>query len=172
MTNVEKLKQPVALSPLESPTRSPLTLVMVDDNIDEIFLARRQARHQGIINRFVSEQKSENLIGTLTDLFESGVASNVLVLMDITMPKMDGFETLAAIRAHKQFASLPVVMFSASDDAADMDRAIDCGANGYLVKPFTIGIFMSALGGLPQIKYDLFLAPLGSENRVQCQLVQ
>jgi len=172
MTNVESFGQPGALPPPERQSRDPLTLVMVDDNIDEIFLARRQARHQGIINRFVSEQKSENLISTLTDLYDSGVASNVLVLLDINMPKMDGFETLAAIRAHSHFRSLPVVMFSASDDAADMERALACGANGYLVKPFTIEIFMSALGGLPQIKYDLFLAPFGSERPMRYQLVQ
>ena len=45
--------------------RNPVTMVMVDDNVDEIFLTRRQVRSQGIVNHFVSERKSENLINTL-----------------------------------------------------------------------------------------------------------
>ncbi len=40
----------------------PITMLMVDDNVDEIFLARRQVRNQGLINNFISERKSENLI--------------------------------------------------------------------------------------------------------------
>lgn len=46
-------------------------------------------------------------------------------------------------------------MFSASDDTADMHAAADLGANGYMVKPFTIDAFIGALGALPQVRYHL-----------------
>jgi len=136
-------------------SHEPVTMVMVDDNIDEIFLTRRQVRNQGIVNHFVSERKPENLLNTLSDLYHSEDASNILILLDISMPRMDGFETLTRIRSSKHFRDLPVIMFSASDDKADMAEALKLGANGYLVKPFTIDSFIGALGGVPEMKYQV-----------------
>jgi len=130
-------------------------MVMVDDNVDEIFLTRRQVRSQGIVNHFVSERKSENLINTLTELYNVDAVNNILILLDISMPRMDGFETLKKIRGHKQFKELPVIMFSASSDEADMTEAMSLGANGYMVKPFTIESFIGALGNVPQLKYHV-----------------
>lgn len=135
--------------------RNPVTMVMVDDNVDEIFLTRRQVRSQGIVNHFVSERKSENLINTLTELYNVDAVNNILILLDISMPRMDGFETLKKIRDHKQFKDLPVIMFSASSDEADMTEAMNLGANGYMVKPFTIESFIGALGNVPQLKYHV-----------------
>lgn len=138
------------------PAHQAVTMVMVDDNIDEIFLTRRQVRNEGIVNHFISERKSEDLIHTLVELYNGDeINSNILVLLDINMPRMDGFETLKAIRGHSQFHDLPVIMFSSSDDEADMARAKALGANGYIVKPFTIDSFIGALGKLPQMKYNL-----------------
>jgi CheY-like chemotaxis protein len=134
---------------------NPVTMVMVDDNVDEIFLTRRQVRSQGIVNHFVSERKSENLINTLTQLYNVDAVNNILILLDISMPRMDGFDTLKKIRDHKQFRDLPVIMFSASADEADKAEAMRCGANGYMVKPFSIDSFMGALTAVPQLKYHV-----------------
>ncbi|HEX4181249.1 MAG TPA: response regulator, partial [Caulobacteraceae bacterium] len=68
---------------------------------------------------------------------------------------MDGFDTLKKIREHKQFKDLPVIMFSASSDEADVTEALNLGANGYMVKPFTIESFIGALGNVPQLKYHV-----------------
>ena len=136
-------------------SHSPVTMVMVDDNIDEVFLTRRQVRSQGIVNHFVSERKPENLIETLTGLYDQDPLKNLLVLLDINMPRMNGFETLRGLREHRQFNNVPVLMFSASEDEADIAEAASLGANGYIVKPFTMDAFIAALGSLPQIKYSL-----------------
>lgn len=133
----------------------PVTMVMVDDNIDEIFLTRRQVRSQGIVNHFVSERISENLITTLTELYSSHEIDNLLILMDVSMPRMDGFETLKALRNHKKFKDLPVIMFSASADESDIAVAADLGADGYMVKPFKIESFIGALACLPHMRYHL-----------------
>jgi CheY-like chemotaxis protein len=133
----------------------PVTMVMVDDSIDEVFLTRRQVRTQGIVNHFVSERKPENLIGTLIELYNQDPLNNILVLLDINMPRMSGFETLREVREHPQFGDIPVVMFSASGDQADIAEAASLGANGYIVKPFTMDAFIAALGKVPKMKYCL-----------------
>jgi DNA-binding response OmpR family regulator len=137
-------------------TTSEITLVMVDDNADEIFLTRRQMRREGIINSFVSEKKPEHLLETLAQLAKIGVdKSKIMILLDINMPRSNGFDTLKTIRAHAEFKDVPVIMLSASDDEADMFEAFDLGASGYVVKPFKADEFFAALTNLPQVKHQL-----------------
>ena len=59
-----------------------------------------------------------------------------LVLLDITMPEMDGYETLRRIRAAPGSAQLPVVMVSAIDESDSVVRCLELGADDYLPKPF------------------------------------
>ena len=81
--------------------------------------------------------------------------SKIIVLLDINMPRVNGFETLKKIRADAEFKDVPVIMLSASDDESDMFEAFDLGASGYVVKPFKADEFFAALTNLPQIKYQL-----------------
>ncbi|MEC7525135.1 MAG: EAL domain-containing protein [Myxococcota bacterium] len=60
-----------------------------------------------------------------------------LVLTDVNMPGMDGFEVLAAIREHPRCATIPVVLMTARDDRASVRRGMGMGADDYLTKPFT-----------------------------------
>jgi CheY-like chemotaxis protein len=57
------------------------------------------------------------------------------VLLDINMPRMDGFELLERMRAEKLLDSVSVVMCSTSTYQEDISRAKDLGAHGYLTKP-------------------------------------
>ncbi len=59
-----------------------------------------------------------------------------LVLLDITMPEMDGYEALRRIRASPATAQLPVVMVSAIDESESVVRCLELGADDYLPKPF------------------------------------
>jgi CheY-like chemotaxis protein len=58
-----------------------------------------------------------------------------LALLDIKMPRLDGFQVLDWLRRQPGLKRLPVIMFSTSDLARDIDRAYELGANSYLVKP-------------------------------------
>jgi DNA-binding response OmpR family regulator len=129
---------------------------MVDDNADEIFLTRRQVRRDGIVNNFVSEKKPEKLLETLSHLGKTGIdKSKIMILLDVNMPRSNGFETLKKVRGDHEFKDVPVIMLSASDDASDMFEAFDLGANGYIVKPFKADEFFAALTNLPDIKFQL-----------------
>ncbi len=62
-----------------------------------------------------------------------------LVLLDLKLPRRDGHEVLEWIRAHTEFAALPVVVLTSSSRDGDIERAYACGANSYLVKPPQFG---------------------------------
>lgn len=58
-----------------------------------------------------------------------------LILLDLEMPRMDGFETLQRLRADPRFAHLPVIVVTSREDAAAIDRAYELGATFFTVKP-------------------------------------
>ncbi len=60
-----------------------------------------------------------------------------IVVSDIRMPRMDGFELLRAIRSEETLKAIPVLMLSAEARREELVQAAQSGASGYLVKPFT-----------------------------------
>lgn len=71
-----------------------------------------------------------------------------VVISDISMPEMDGFELLEKIRSDKTLASTSVMLLTALDDRASMRRGMTAGADDYLAKPFTRVELLEALQGL------------------------
>jgi two-component system, OmpR family, KDP operon response regulator KdpE len=58
-----------------------------------------------------------------------------LILLDIMMPNIDGFEVCRRIRNKSR---VPIIIFSAREGETDKEKCFDCGANGYLTKPFVL----------------------------------
>jgi two-component system chemotaxis response regulator CheY len=69
-----------------------------------------------------------------------------LVLLDWNMPEMDGLEFIAAVRAQPAFAGVRILMVTSENDSSQVIRALNAGANEYLMKPFTKDILMAKLG--------------------------
>lgn len=63
-------------------------------------------------------------------------APTSIVLMDVMLPYLDGFELLRALRANAQWQATRVIMLSAKSQGSDIARALDAGADDYLIKPF------------------------------------
>ena len=60
-----------------------------------------------------------------------------LIVLDIMMPKMDGYEVLRRIRTDEEFKSLPVILLSAKGRPIDRETGLEIGADDYIVKPFS-----------------------------------
>jgi DNA-binding response OmpR family regulator len=71
-----------------------------------------------------------------------------LVLLDIMLPDIDGFEICSRIRRDKQTAGIPVVMLTAKKSLDDQERGTACGANAYLTKPFKSAMIIDVIDGL------------------------
>ena len=59
------------------------------------------------------------------------------VVLDVMMPRKDGFEVLKATRANPDFADLPIIMLTAKGQAADKEKALSIGATDFITKPFS-----------------------------------
>ncbi len=60
-----------------------------------------------------------------------------LIICDVAMPIMDGFETVQSVRANPDWNDVPILMLTALGELKDIDRALNAGANDYLGKPFS-----------------------------------
>ena len=61
-----------------------------------------------------------------------------LILLDIMMPVMDGIEALKSIRGDIRLRATPIVMLTSTTDVRMVTEAIECGANDYIAKPFSV----------------------------------
>jgi CheY-like chemotaxis protein len=68
-----------------------------------------------------------------------------LVLLDLKMPKVDGFQVLEEIRRHDALAAMPVVVMTSSQEPPDLARAYKLGCNAYVVKPVKYKEFIDAI---------------------------
>lgn len=59
-----------------------------------------------------------------------------LVITDLNMPNLDGFELIKSIREDERYKEIPIIILSSLAGSAEIERGLKCGANSYLVKPF------------------------------------
>ena len=71
--------------------------------------------------------------------------SPCLILLDLKMPKVDGFEVLETIKDDDSLKSTPVIVLTSSERIQDIDKAYKLGCNSYIVKPVTLDNFIQAV---------------------------
>lgn len=59
-----------------------------------------------------------------------------LVITDLNMPNLDGFELISSIRKNDSYKDLPIIVLSSLGATEDIQKGLECGANSYLIKPF------------------------------------
>jgi CheY-like chemotaxis protein len=84
-----------------------------------------------------------------------------LAIIDLEMPVMNGHELLSCIRGAPRTKHLPVIVLTAADDRASLERALQCGATSLMIKPLNWAAFSS------HIEHILFLSLAGREFRAQ-----
>ncbi|MGJ8526992.1 response regulator [Maritalea sp.] len=131
---------------------SQIKVVLVDDNVDEIFLTQRSIIKSCVVGDFIAERNSPNLINLLETLAtDEDELDRIVILMDINMPRQDGFETLRKVRDHPEFADIPVFMYSSSHAESDKTKAAELGSDGYLSKPIDPAAFFKSCAENPNL---------------------
>ncbi len=116
----------------------PGTVLVVDDSPDDVALLLRTFRQLGIRNRI---QVCEGGQAAIDYLFQDLNSPPSLVLLDLKMPAVDGFQVLRKVKNHPILRDVVVIVLTTSGDLMDVQLAYELGANSFLTKPFDTGEF-------------------------------
>ena len=128
------------------------TILLVEDDADDELLTRRTLKKNNICNEVVVARDGAEALDYLfaTGRHEGRDPDSMphLVLLDLHLPKLDGLEVLRRIRADERTRLLPTVVFTSSEEQADLIDGYGPGANSYIRKPVDVGEFRAAVGRL------------------------
>jgi len=111
-------------------------IILIEDNRDEqeIILAALGKAHPGVrVEPFSSGEAALDFL--FADAAPSESRSPGVILLDLKMPLVDGFEVLKQLRSNPRTATHPIVIFTSSRERRDVETSYRLGANGYVCKP-------------------------------------
>ena len=114
------------------------SVLVVDDDVRNIFALSSVLERRGM--RVLTASTGREAIATLETTPEVAI-----VLMDIMMPEMDGYQTIQAVRQNAFFRRLPIVALTAKAMKGDREKCLEAGASDYLAKPVNTEQLLSAL---------------------------
>jgi two-component system response regulator len=126
-----------------------IDIILVDDNPDDANLAIRALRKNGIHNSLLHLKDGEEALDFI--FCRGGYADRVfeefpkLILLDIKMPKVDGIEVLKKVKSDARTRMIPVVLFTSSNQEADILKSYQLGVNSYIVKPVEFELYVKAV---------------------------
>ncbi len=128
----------------QDPGRYPILLA--EDNPDDVLITKRAWKKGNIKNKlYIVNNGAE----ALQFLYKQGAHVNAptpsLMLLDLKMPRVDGFEVLKTIKQDPQLKTMPVIVLTTSNREKDIQLAYDLGCNSYIVKPVGYENFLKAV---------------------------
>ena len=119
-------------------------ILLVDDNPDDVYLTTRAFRQNNITNEIIVANDGVQALELLLPDDDRPPLRPSIVLLDIHMPRMDGLEVLARLRADAFTRTLPVIVLTTSDEDRDIAESYSQGANSYVQKPVHTDEFLEA----------------------------
>lgn len=117
-------------------------VVMVDDNETDLDIGERFYKYANLDNPFLALNSGKDLLDYLDRVDQGLEPCPVVVLLDVNMPGLSGFETLKKVREQDEFSNIPViVMITNSDNPRDIERSQQLGANGFQSKHYEVDTF-------------------------------
>jgi len=131
--------------------RQSVVIMLVEDDEGHSILIKDSLRSAHIINEMYHVTDGQEALDFLyrrgkyasQDLPKPG-----LILLDIKLPKIDGYAVLQQIKQDEQLKNIPVIMLTSTEDQMEINRSYDLGANGYVIKPVDYHAFQERIKNL------------------------
>jgi len=132
----------------------PVEVLIIDDNPGDIALLRESFKECAVQPKITAAYDADQAFDLLLD---GKRFAPDLIILDVNLPRIDGFEILRRIRSDKRFSSTPVLVMSSSTCRSDVWRAYDLHANAFLTKPSDMDAYIEVARGI----VTFWLEPLG-----------
>lgn len=133
-----------------------VSIVLIEDDDGHATLVERNLRRSGVSNGFVRFSDGQQALDYFFGPPAAGASAapgfpsradlaNFVVLLDLRMPRVDGFEVLRRLKADPATASVPVIVLTTTDDPREIERCYELGCNVYITKPVEYDAFIEAV---------------------------
>jgi len=143
-------------------------ILLVEDEADHARLVKKSLTEHGrLLNEIYWVKNGIEAMEYIsrTGLYnEENAPRPGLILLDLKMPLKDGFQVLAELKSDKRYKTIPVVVLTTSVNSDDAKKALDLGANDFIVKPVKFSDFVQKVGHLGN--YWGFISDSGIGNDV------
>lgn len=133
-----------------------VTILLVEDDPGHARLIEKNLRRSNITNaiiQFGNGRQAIDYLFRIGEFAESQHASPLLVLLDLNLPGLDGYEVLQQMKGDERTKRIPVVILTTTDDVHEVAKCYDLGCNVYVTKPVDYVQFSEAIR-----KIGLFLS--------------
>ena len=137
-------------------------ILLVEDNPADIRLTQEALKELQVQHRLQVAEDGIAALKYLTAVFEDHLGSRPdIILLDLNLPRMNGLEVLAVIKASEQMKTIPVIVMSSSAAHEDIARAYRLNANCYTQKPMDIDQFFKVMKNIRSFWLETALLPEG-----------
>jgi len=139
-----------------------MTILIADDDMDDRLFMERALRQNGFTQAINFVEDGEDLMEYLRQngryKGQQPVYPNLLIL-DLNMPRKNGFQALAEIKADPALRRLPVIVMSTSSTHEDVLKTYNLGVNSFVIKPFNFNRLVEIVGALKLYWMDIVKLP-------------
>ena len=143
----------------------PITILMAEDDADDRLLAREALTEARLANDLHFVQDGEKLMDYLHRRDGYGGPVDAprpgLILLDLNMPRKDGREALAEIKADPKLRRIPIVVLTTSKAEEDILRSYDLGVSGFVTKPVTFEGLVNVMKTISMYWFQIVELPPG-----------
>ena len=141
-------------------------ILLVEDNQSDAELTLAALSEARLGNDVFLVRDGAEALAYLRNAWEAGQASGLpaLVLLDLKMPRVDGFEVVKKMKADDRFRDIPIVMLTSSGEERDVQESYRLGVNAYVVKPLAFQSFVDAIKSLRLLRALIDAAPAGTSR--------
>ncbi len=137
-------------------TQQPVTILLVEDDPGHALLIEKNLRRAGIANRILkldTGQKAVDFLLKQGDYVDDDQPVPILLLLDLNLPVLDGYQVLSVIKKNNRTRTIPVVILTTTDNPHEVARCYELGCNVFITKPVEYDAFSDAIR-----KMGLFLS--------------
>jgi chemotaxis family two-component system response regulator Rcp1 len=143
----------------------PVEILLVEDNPVDVMLTRKAFSAGRVCNNLHVVEDGEEAMDFLkkSGKYSSAPAPEI-ILLDLNLPRKDGREVLAEIKADKSLRHIPVIVLTTSESREDIWRSYELQANCFITKPVDMEQFAKALESLGEFWFTLVKLPPSSKS--------
>ena len=143
----------------------PVEILLIEDNPGDVRLTMEALREAKVVNRIHTVHDGMQALDFLNRYGNYvNVPSPDLVLLDLNLPKKDGREVLASIKANERLRHIPVVVLTTSKSEEDIIRSYELQANCFVTKPVDFDMFLHVVKTIGDFWISIVKLPTGGDG--------